>query len=116
MKLSTKNIALELLVIIMIAIPLVGFAQAGITDIEGIGTVITRIINVFIGIFWAVVLAFGLWAAVSYLTAGGDEDKIKTAKKRLIYLVIAIAIAVSLTVIRTVLEELIGGTIPIDVP
>ena len=59
---------------------------------------------------------FGLWTAISYMTAGGDEEKVAAAKQRLIYLIIAIAIAISLLVIKTVLVDLVGGANPaIDV-
>lgn len=47
----------------------------------------------FIGVFWIITVGMVVWAAFLYLTAGGNEEKIGEAKKRLTYAVIAAAIA-----------------------
>jgi hypothetical protein len=49
-----------------------------------------------------------IWAAFLYLTAGGNEEKIKEAKKRLLYAVIAAAIALSANVINIIVYNLLA--------
>ncbi|MBI4085784.1 MAG: hypothetical protein HY433_00890 [Candidatus Liptonbacteria bacterium] len=44
-------------------------------------------------LFWALAVIFIFYAAFLYLTAGGEEEKIKKANHQLIYAVIAIVVA-----------------------
>jgi hypothetical protein len=62
----------------------------------------------FIGIFWIVAVAMVVWAAFLYLTAGGNEEKITEAKKRLLYAVIASAIALLATGIDLIVFSLLS--------
>ncbi len=95
------------------AVPLVGFAQnrgdagpaaglpdagtittttvTSINDVQGIVTDIVGWVQVF---FYIVATLFIILAAYDYLTSGGSEDKVKAAKQRVIYAIVAIAIAV----------------------
>lgn len=60
-------------------------------------------------VFFIVAVLFILIAAFNYLTGGGQPEKIKTAHTRLIYAVIAIAIALmavgAVQIIKSFLEE-----------
>ncbi len=60
-----------------------------------------NILNTFAGWFYALILAlavvFILIAAFNYLTAAGDEEKLKKAKGYLTYAVIAVAVAILAT-------------------
>lgn len=49
--------------------------------------------------FWIIAAIFIVLAAYKYLTAGGAEDKVKSAKQMLIYAVIAIIIALISTAV-----------------
>lgn len=102
---KVKNIALELTLVSLIALPLIAFAQ--ISAIEGVGDIVIRIVNVAKIIFWALVAFFAMWAGFLYLTAAGDEEKVKKAKQAFIYLIIAIAVVVSTYVIEAVLRNLL---------
>lgn len=44
-------------------------------------------------LFWALAVIFIFYAAFLYLTAGGEEEKVKKANHQLIYAVIAIVVA-----------------------
>ena len=44
-------------------------------------------------LFWGLAVIFIFYAAFLYLTAAGEEEKIKTANHQLIYAVIAIVVA-----------------------
>ncbi|MCL4404315.1 hypothetical protein M1432_03155 [Patescibacteria group bacterium] len=71
---------------------------------------LTSIINWIITIFWILTVLFLIWAAVLYLTAGGDEDKIGQAKKRVIGAIIAAAIALLSTGLQTIVTRLLQGS------
>jgi hypothetical protein len=62
----------------------------------------------FIGIFWVVTVGFVIWAAFLYLTAGGNEEKVSEAKRRLLYAVIAGAIALLATGIDLIVFNLLS--------
>jgi hypothetical protein len=77
----------------------------------GTGNVQTYVGNILNWVFYFfIVLAvvFILIAAFSYLTAGGDEQKITKAKNELIYAIIAIVIAVLAKSIVTLIAGIAG--------
>jgi len=64
----------------------------------------------FYGLFWALAVVFLIWAAVTYLTANGDADKVATAKQRVVYAVIAACIALLATGIRSIATSLLSAS------
>jgi hypothetical protein len=81
-----------------------------ITSLGGeAGSPLSKLVTWFIGIFWVVAVAMVVWSAFIYLTAGGSEEKITEAKKRLLYAVIAAAIALMATGIDFLVEMLLKG-------
>lgn len=119
--LNIKKVAGVVLATLIIASPLAAFAQSGITNITPQGnsvgitsisdaqTSLSRIVNWVIVVFWILTVLFLIWAAIVYLTAGGDEDKIKEAKSRVIYAVIAAAIALLANGITAIVTSLLKG-------
>ncbi len=92
---SAKNIVVELLTIAALVLPLAVFGQVTggpDTGAELVGLIKT-IANWFAAIFFIVAVIFIILAAFSYLGAGGDEEKIKSAKQKLVYAVVAIIVA-----------------------
>ena len=71
------------------------------------------IFNTLIGWLFTVLLIlsviFIILAAFSYLTAGGEEEKISTAHKKIIYAVVALVVAFLAQGIRFVVAELLGA-------
>lgn len=67
--------------------------QVPIDSVSDIQTILNRIINWAFVFFFALAAFFILWAAFDYLTAAGKDDKIKSAKNKLIYAAIGIAVA-----------------------
>ena len=92
-------------------VPFVGLAQDAST-LTGITNIIANAVDIFVGIFWTIAIAFALWTAISYMTAAGDETKIKSAKKRLIYTIIAFVIALSINLIKGLIINTLGGGAP----
>jgi hypothetical protein len=60
-------------------------------------------------IFWILAVASVIWAAFTFLTAGGDESKVGEAKKQLIYALIAAAVALLANGINMIAANLLGA-------
>jgi hypothetical protein len=119
----TKTVFLLLLVVF----PLVSFAAVGptptmplddfrgtkysvpISNLNDVSGTIENIVNWAIYMFWIVAVAFLFWAAYLFLTAGGDEEKVKEAKQRIKYALIAAAVAILSTGIDYIVWNLIIG-------
>ncbi len=67
------------------------------------------VVNWIITIFWILTVLFLIWAAVLYLTAGGNDEKIGEAKKRVVYAIIAAAIALLATALGPIVQNLLGA-------
>lgn len=88
-------------------IPFVTFAQANapritqpadvprvnVTSISQINNIIGYIISWIIGLFFTFTTLMLFYTAYTYLTAGGDPKKIEEAHTRLIYSLVALAVA-----------------------
>jgi len=70
-----------------------GVQQVGPSTVGGIVDVLRGVVRWVYIIFFIVAVMFILFAAFNYLTAGGDAEKITTAKNQLIYAAIAIVVA-----------------------
>ncbi|MDI6717917.1 MAG: hypothetical protein QMD86_02670 [Patescibacteria group bacterium] len=84
-----------------------------ISDTDSLVGTISSIVNIFFTILLAIATVMILWAAYNYVTAAGDENKIKTAKTTLLYALLGIAIAVIsrgvVTLIKSTVSSQIGG-------
>ncbi len=90
--------SLTSLVIFFLSGPL-ALAQYGaetspVTNVTKVRTILESIVGWIQIFFYIVATLMIILAAWSYLTAGGDETKINGAKSKVIYALIAIAIAV----------------------
>lgn len=94
--------------------PVLSFAQtppsenAPIQSLSGLQTWLTSLLAWLNTIFWILTAFFVLFAAFKYLTAQGDEDKIKSAKNMLIYAVIAMVVALFAGGIDTLVDNVIN--------
>ena len=109
----------KIIYIALLALPIIGFAQAnipglnppqtGITSINDVNTVIVRIVNWVMGIFFVAAVLFIFWAAYLYLTAAGDTEKVSKAHNQLIYSIVAIAVALLAGSMRYIVANLLGA-------
>jgi hypothetical protein len=88
-----------------------GRPPAPIETFSGTYFTVVNFVNWMMVIFWILAVGFVMWAAFLYLTAGGNEEKITEAKKRLIYAFIAAVIALVATGIKPITESLLSGRI-----
>jgi|AntAceMinimDraft_18_1070375.scaffolds.fasta_scaffold115884_1 heme O synthase-like polyprenyltransferase len=119
-KLYKVGIIIPLLAVIII--PMMGVianAQAApsnqpgegpITSMTQVESLLENILGWIYTFFFIFAAIFILIAAFQYLTAAGDEEKVKKAKNMLIYAVIAIAIALVAMGIDNIVANLVGAT------
>ncbi len=92
-----KKIAITLIALSFLMVPAFIFAQIqeapGPGEIDVFATIDSAINFIFTVILIAATGSF-LFAAFTFITAGGNEDNIKKAKQWLIYAVIGIVVAV----------------------
>ena len=79
----------------------------GPQDVGAILQVITRIADVIFKIFMAISVIFILWGAFEFVTGGGDPEKISSAKKRLLYAAIGIALALLANGVDDILRSIL---------
>jgi hypothetical protein len=91
--------------------------QAGF-KITDIGVLITRLLQVVLGIVGLLVFIYLIWGGIEWLTAGGDKSKTESARQKITNAIIGLAIVASAFAIGAVLNRFFGTTIggPIAIP
>jgi len=75
-----------------------------------ITNIVTKVMNWILGLVGVVgVIGFAI-AGVLYLTAAGDEERIKTAKTAMLYSIIGVIVALLGLVILKAANTMLGGT------
>ncbi len=70
------------------------FATTTIASVADVESTLSSIINKMFGLILILGVIVIIWSAFSFLTSGGDQEKVEKAKKILIYAIIAVAIAI----------------------
>lgn len=70
-----------------------GVGIVGPSTVGGIVDIIRQVVRWVYIIFFIIAVLLIIFAAFTYLTAGGDPEKVAEAKNRLIYAAVAIAVA-----------------------
>jgi hypothetical protein len=78
-----------------------------IDSIEDVGNTIEEIAGWLVGAFWVVAVAFGSITAFAFLTAGDNPEKVTRAKRMVLYLVIAAAVALLSTGIDSIVTNIL---------
>lgn len=81
-----------------------------ITNLSQIYNFTERILAYLQTFFWIIVAIFVVLTAYKYLTSGGDEEKVKSAKQTLIYTVIAVVVALVATAIVGAVSSFLRGS------
>jgi len=96
------------------------FGTGSLSSISGlpkettdVPTIVTNIINLILGFLALIAIVIVLIGGFEWMTAGGNDDKVKTAQKRLKYgliglVIIFVAYGV-VTYVMTTLPTLVGG-------
>jgi len=103
---NIKKLGLAVMAFVF-ASPLLALGQTTyITSISDVERILLFILNWLRTIFFILAALFLILAAFKYLTAQGDEEKVKGAKTMLIYSIVGIAVALLATSIVPVLRNL----------
>ena len=101
----------KLIPVIISATPMFAMA-AGLTDLI---TTVQNIINSLIPLFMIIATVVFLWGIIQYITAAGDEDKVKEGRSYIIYGLIGLFVMVSVWGLVKIIADtfgVTGGTIP----
>lgn len=108
-----KEKAKIVLQIALMSFPLVSLAQLTPgTPVQGPGELWGLLCNISGWIYTFTVtlsVIFILYAAYTYLTSQGDENKVKTATNMITYIVVGIAVALVAYGVPMIVNELVGG-------
>lgn len=116
---------LALLLGLAIASPLPVVAQSSTAKIsipnpikcDTASCLVSQVIRTILGVVAVVATGMFVWGGVLMLTSGGNERRVKQAKETLVWAAIGlIVIIVSWTLIRFVLDSLVGRNPNKDVP
>ncbi|MBL7053447.1 MAG: TrbC/VirB2 family protein [Candidatus Portnoybacteria bacterium] len=80
---------------------------AGPTTLSGVTTIVDTIITWVQTIVFLVAILMIIWAGFSWMTAGGDEEKIKTARSILLWSLVGIAVALFAGVAQTFVTSIL---------
>lgn len=79
-------------------------------NVSGLVGILIRVVEWFYTILFIVAVLFILLAAYNFITSKGDQEKVGTARKQLLYAVIGIAVGlVSYAIISLVQNTLVQG-------
>lgn len=94
-------------VILTVAAPI--FAQVESLTFRDVVRILNRLANWMFIILLAVAVIMIIIAAYKYLTAGGDESKVSSAHKTLIYALVAIGVGLLAKGLIFLVAELVGA-------
>ena len=78
----------------------------GTTDTNGIGTVASKIVNIFSVVVGAVAVIMIIYGGFRYITSGGSSERVGGAKNSLIYAIIGlIIVALAQVIVHYVLAQ-----------
>lgn len=90
-----KKISLAAIALGAIFLPIASYAQIDSSGLETQLQGITGFINILIPFVIGLAVVFFIFGLFKYVTAGGDEEKIKAARNTIIWGVIIIAVMIS---------------------
>ena len=89
---------------------LIEIAQAGvISDAPRISGVLLKAFNFLLSVFGTIAIICLVVSGILYLTAGGDQRRIETAKKSFLYAVTGIIIGLGCLIIIKTIGKIIGS-------
>ncbi len=82
-------------------------SEVPLTDVNQVFVLVSKVVDYAFVFFFALAAFFFLWAAFDYLTSAGSDDKLKSAKDRLIYALIGVAVALVAKSLPTFVQNFI---------
>jgi len=109
-----NKIALKLGATAVALMPAMAFAQEPaptdvVTSGDDLQGILETVRDWFFTIFVILAVIFLIWAAFLYLTAAGNDEKVKRAKNALIYAIVAIVIAILAGSLPSLIANILGA-------
>ena len=76
-----------------------------------IGTIIGNLINIVLSILGFVLVILIIWSGIEWMTAGGETEKVETAKTRLMNSIIGLAIVLAAWAISNFVVDSLSGAV-----
>ncbi len=83
--------------------------QSSLTSLTQVESSVYRIVNFLYTTFWILAVGALIWAAILFLTAGGDRERVTKAKRMVLYACIAAAVALLATAIYPLTYNVLQG-------
>ncbi len=109
---SKKILVASLSLFLLVAVVFPAFAQVSTLSFRDVQRILTKLANWMFLILLTLAIIFIIIAAYKYLTAGGDESKVSSAHKTLIYALVAIAVGLLAQGLVYLVAELVGASLP----
>jgi len=105
----------------LLTLPLMGMAQvippnpiSGVPETgQGLLDLIQKVATWIAIIFFAVAVIFIVLAAFGYLTSGGDQEKVASAKNKIVFSIVAIIVAALAFAIPRLIFNILGFGEPV---
>lgn len=78
-------------------------------DIDGILALLTRVANILVAFVAVIAVIFIVIGGFKYVTSGGDEDKIGSARETITYGIVGLAVSLLAFAVITFVNDLVGG-------
>lgn len=101
-------ILVSLLAVSLLALPAKGLAATTTLEEVDVELILTKIVNWLIMILLVVAALFIVLAAFTFVTAGGDPEKINTARNQVLYALIGVAVALLAWGLVALVKKIIG--------
>jgi phosphoglycerol transferase MdoB-like AlkP superfamily enzyme len=101
-------ILVSLLAVSLLASPAKGLAATSTLEDLDVELILTKIVNWLITILLVVAALFIVLAAFTFVTAGGDPEKINTARNQVLYALIGVGVALLAWGLVALVKKIIG--------
>lgn len=94
-----------------------GITQASpVTSVSGLVGILAGVVRWTYTIFFVIAVMFILFSAYSFLTSGGEPEKVKSAREKIMWAAVAIAIALLAVGAEVIIKNFLISPIPGGAP
>ena len=105
------NLIKNAVAVILISSPLFVLAAGGGANFQGLIGAFTDVLKLIIPFFMLLATVIFLWGVITYLTAGGEEEKIKSGRTYMLWGIISLFVMIAVWGLVNVLEGTFAGVI-----
>ncbi len=102
---NKKVFSLSIITLSLVVLPIIANAQS-----IDVGSILTRITDILLTIFYGLIIIMFVYAGIKYLTARGEASKIAEANKALIWAVVGVAVGLLAPLASRLVSNLLFGS------